>query len=86
MKWKISAIKLIINRLRYSFCYPRILVFEWIMHVARHSFATNSLMMGANIAVVGSLLGHSGLRHTMRYLKAVDAQKREATNKMNFNI
>lgn len=56
------------------------------MHVARHSFATNSLMMGANIAVVGSLLGHSGLRHTMRYLKAVDAQKREATNKMNFNI
>lgn len=55
-------------------------------HCARHSFATNSLMMGANIAVVGSLLGHSGLRHTMRYLKAVDEQKREATNKMNFNI
>ncbi|WP_018108880.1 tyrosine-type recombinase/integrase [Bacteroides propionicifaciens] len=55
-------------------------------HCARHSFATNSLMMGANIAVVGSLLGHSGLRHTMRYLKAVDAQKREATNRMNFNI
>ena len=55
-------------------------------HCARHSFATNSLMMGANIAVVGSLLGHSGLRHTMRYLKAVDAQKREATNKMNFDI
>lgn len=55
-------------------------------HCARHSFATNSLMMGANIAVVGSLLGHSGLRHTMRYLKAVDEQKREATNKMNFSI
>ena len=55
-------------------------------HCARHSFATNSLMLGANIAVVGSLLGHSGLKHTMRYLKAVDEEKRSAVNKINFNI
>lgn len=55
-------------------------------HCARHSFATNSLIGGANISTVGSLLGHSGLKHTMRYLKAVDEDKRNAVNRMNFNL
>ena len=56
-------------------------------HCARHSFAVNILNNGANIKTVGSLLGHSGLRHTEKYTRAVDELKKEAINslpKLNF--
>lgn len=51
-------------------------------HCARHSFATNILSNGANIKVVASLLGHSDLRHTEKYTRAVDALKQEAINSL----
>ena len=51
-------------------------------HCARHSFATNILDNGANIAVVGSLLGHSSLQHTQKYLRAVDKRKQEAIDSL----
>lgn len=44
----------------------------------RHSFATNILTNGANIKTVASLLGHSGLKHTEKYVRAVDKLKEEA--------
>jgi integrase/recombinase XerD len=44
-------------------------------HCARHSFAVNILNNGANIKTVASLLGHSGLRHTEKYTRAVDSLK-----------
>ena len=47
-------------------------------HCARHSFATNILTNGANIKTVASLLGHSGLKHTEKYVRAVDKLKEEA--------
>ena len=47
-------------------------------HCARHSFATNILINGANIKTVASLLGHSGLKHTEKYVRAVDKLKEEA--------
>jgi len=49
-------------------------------HCARHSFAVNVLNNGANIKTVASLLGHSGLRHTEKYTRAVDSLKRDAIN------
>jgi integrase/recombinase XerD len=51
-------------------------------HCARHSFAVNILNAGANIKTVASLLGHSGLRHTEKYTRAVDSLKRDAINSL----
>ena len=47
-------------------------------HCARHSFALNLLNHGANIKTVASLLGHSTIRHTEKYTRAVDSLKRDA--------
>ena len=51
-------------------------------HCARHSFAVNILNNGANIKTVASLLGHSGLKHTEKYTRAVDNLKQEAINSL----
>ncbi len=51
-------------------------------HCARHSFALNILNNGANIKVVSNLLGHSSLRHTEKYVRAVDSLKKEAINSL----
>jgi len=55
----------------------------WVLfHCFRHSFAVNILNNGANIKTVSSLLGHSGLRHTEKYTRAVDSLKQEAINSL----
>lgn len=51
-------------------------------HCARHSFAVNILNNGANIKTVASLLGHSGLKHTEKYTRAVDRLKEDAINSL----
>ena len=47
-------------------------------HCARHSFSLRLLNHGANIKTVASLLGHSSIRHTEKYTRAVDSLKRDA--------
>ena len=55
----------------------------WVLFpLARHSFAVNILNNGANIKTVASLLGHSGLKHTEKYTRAVDKLKEEAINSL----
>ena len=51
-------------------------------HCARHSFAVNILNNGANIKTVANLLGHSGLKHTEKYTRAVDSFKEAAINSL----
>ena len=51
-------------------------------HCARHSFAVNILNNGANIKTVASLLGHSSLKHTEKYTRAVDSLKQDAVNSL----
>lgn len=51
-------------------------------HCGRHSFATNLLNNGTNIKVVSSLLGHSTMRCTEKYVRAVDKLKKEAINSL----
>lgn len=51
-------------------------------HCARHSFAVNILNNGANIKTVSSLLGHSSLKHTEKYLHAVDQLRVDAINSL----
>ena len=56
-------------------------------HCARHSFAVNILNNGANIKTVASLLGHSGLKHTEKYTRAVDSLKKDAIDSLPaFNL
>ena len=51
-------------------------------HCARHSFAVTILNNGANIKTIASLLGHSALKHTEKYTRAVDNLKSEAINSL----
>lgn len=51
-------------------------------HCARHSFAVNILVNGSNIKTVQTMLGHSSLRYTERYLHVVDKQKEDAINSL----
>lgn len=51
-------------------------------HCARHSFAVNVLGGGANIKTVASLMGHSSIKMTEKYLHVIDRQKQEAINSL----
>ncbi len=51
-------------------------------HCGRHSFATNILTGGANIKVVSSLLGHSGLQYVAKYTRALDDAKQKAIDSL----
>lgn len=51
-------------------------------HCDRHSFAVNILNKGANIKVVSSLLGHTSLKITERYLHVVDNLKHDAIDSL----
>lgn len=52
-------------------------------HCARHSFAVNLLgECQTDIKTVASLLGHSGLKHTEKYTRAVDSLKEKAVNSL----
>ena len=77
-----TEIQLISNDLRLIFTCLLLLASPCIFHVARHSFAVNILNNGANIKTVASLLGHSGLKHTEKYTRAVDKLKEEAINSL----
>lgn len=51
-------------------------------HCGRHSFATALLNNGSNIKVVSELLGHSTLKFTEVYVRAVNELKKEAINSL----
>lgn len=51
-------------------------------HCGRHSFATALLSNGSNVKVVSELLGHSTLRFTEVYVRAVDKLKVDAINSL----
>jgi len=55
-------------------------------HNARHSFGTNLIYHGADVTTASSLLGHSTLKHTHRYVKAADELKERATDKLNIEL
>jgi len=51
-------------------------------HCRRHSFAVNVLSKGANIKTVSSLLSHTSVRMTERYLHVVDSLKQDAIDSL----
>jgi site-specific recombinase XerD len=55
-------------------------------HNGRHSFGTNLIYLGVDVIVASSLLGHSTLKHTQRYVKAANELKQRATDKINIDL
>lgn len=51
-------------------------------HCARHSFATNLIGLKADVTTVSKLLGHTGLKYTMRYTHIADELKRAAIDSL----
>ena len=52
-------------------------------HVARHTFATMMLTLGADIYTTSKLLGHKDIKVTQIYAEIVGKKKREAVNLVN---
>ena len=80
--WQNNEKPLISNGLRSVVTYLLTVALWVLFHLSRHSFAVNILNNGANIKTVASLLGHSGLKHTEKYTRAVDKLKEEAINSL----
>ncbi|MBU1097323.1 MAG: site-specific integrase [Bacteroidetes bacterium] len=49
-------------------------------HSARHSYATHLVSQGIPINIVSGLLGHSGIKHTQKYIRYIDELGKEAVN------
>ena len=52
------------------------------IHDLRHTYASNALMQGLSIAMVGKLLGHSQIQTTMRYVHLADEPVRDAVRQV----
>jgi integrase/recombinase XerD len=51
-------------------------------HCARHSFATGIIFHGSDVKTASTLLGHSSLTYTDRYLRESNKLKENATNRL----
>lgn len=51
-------------------------------HCARHSFATNIIFYGSDVNSASSLLGHSSLAYTQRYVRVVESLKEKAVQNL----
>jgi site-specific recombinase XerD len=51
------------------------------IHDLRHSLASDAIMDGVPLEVVGKMLGHKNYRTTQRYSHIADTALREAVNK-----
>jgi integrase/recombinase XerD len=51
-------------------------------HCARHSFATNIIFYGSDVNSASSLLGHSSLAYTQRYLRIANELKEKAVHNL----
>ena len=63
---------LISNTLRFICSILLALAFYFILHVARHTFATFALANGVSIESVAKMLGHTNVQMTRYYARVLD--------------
>lgn len=74
---------LISNDLRLIFTSTLFLAVPITFHVARHTFATMMLTLGADLYTTSKLLGHTDVKMTQVYAKIINRKKDEAVNLVN---
>jgi len=73
---------LIFNRLRFPFSSLHLLASYILFHCFRRTFATLQAAAGTDIRTIQSIMAHKSITTTQRYIKVVDANKREASKKI----
>ena len=81
--WQNAETKLISNGLRFIFTCPLFLAQPITFHLARHTFATMMLTLGADLYTTSKLLGHTDVKMTQVYAKIINRKKDEAVNLVN---
>lgn len=81
--WQNNEKLLISNGLRSVVTYLLTVALWVLFHVARHTFATMMLTLGADLYTTSKLLGHTDVRMTQVYAKIVNRKKDEAVNLVN---
>lgn len=71
---------LISNTLQFICSILLALAFYFILHVARHTFATLQLERDTDIYTIKGMLGHTNVKTTQIYAHIVDKSKRNAAD------
>lgn len=76
---------LISNTLRFICSILLAIAFYFILHTARHSFASLLLENGVDIYTIKSLMGHTNVKTTQIYTHIMDAAKEKAANTLHID-
>lgn len=81
--WQNNEKPLISNGLRFIVtCLPTAAL--WVLfHLARHTFATMMLILGADLYTTSKLLGHADVKMTQVYANIINQKKDDAVNLVN---
>lgn len=55
-------------------------------HNFRHSYGTNLILNNVDLLTTSKLMGHTTVKHTQRYVDTAEELKRNATDKINFDL
>jgi len=80
--WQNTEILLILNRIRFSDSSFLLVALVCLFHSYRRTFATLQGAAGTDIRTIQSMMAHKSITTTQRYMKVVDSNKREASNKI----
>lgn len=80
--WQNTETMLISNSLRFILTCLLFLAQPITFHSYRRTFATLQAAAGTDIRTIQSIMAHKSITTTQRYIKVVDANKREASKKI----
>ena len=78
--WQNNEKPLISNGLRFVVTYLLTAALWVLFHLARHTFETMMMTVGADLYTTCKLMGHADVRTTQIYAKIVDSKKIEAVD------